>query len=181
MKTFRKIHVLYLITGILLGLNTPACKKISLKKDEASLTIRMTDAPANYSKINVEVIGMEIFHENEGWITIPCEQGIYNLLALQNNISVVLADQVKVPVGTLTQIRLILGERNTIETYTSVHELKVPSGSESGLKIEVGQVITSRDHLVLLIDFDASASVVETGNDKYILKPVLKLKSAQKV
>lgn len=181
MKTLKKGFLLYMMAGLVVGLVVPACKKLGLSKDEAALTIRMTDAPANYSKINVDVVGMEILHDRDGWITVPIEQGIYNLLALQNNISVVLADHVQIPIGTITQMRLILGERNSLETSTAVYELKVPSGSESGLKIEVGQVISSRDHLVILIDFDASASIVETGNDTYILKPVLKIKSAQKV
>lgn len=58
---------------------------------------------------------------------------------------------------------------------STVHPLKVPSGSESGLKVQVNKDIKPNQTYVFTLDFDAHKSVVKTGNNQYLLKPVVKL------
>lgn len=159
---------------ILLAVVPNACKKENMN---GSMTVRMTDAPADFVQVNVEVVGLEIHHEASGWMSIPINIGIYNLLDLQNDVSVVLANNVNLPVGKVNQMRLILGANNSLVDSTTTYPLKVPSGFESGLKINIDQVIMSNNNLQIVLDFDANASIVSQGNGGYSLKPVLKLKS----
>ena len=114
---------------------------------------------------------------NFGWMIIPIKAGIYDLLVLQNNVSVLLADNVKIPEGKITQLRLLLGDRNTIVDQNGVFPLKIPSGAETGLKINIHQTIDKRDHLEILLDFDANESVEAKGNGEYSLRPVIRVKS----
>jgi hypothetical protein len=61
----------------------------------------------------------------------------------------------------------------------SVHDLQLASEAQSGLKIPSGQIaggsftVASGQTKDLDIDFNACASIVATGNGKFILKPVL--------
>lgn len=166
----RFLMILICTIGILIS-----CKK--KEPDPGHWTVRMTDAPADYVKVNVDIIGMEVNHNNGGWINVPINTGIYNLLELQNNVNVVLANNVELPSGEISQMRLILGTNNSLVTITGTHELKVPSGSESGLKLNLDQTLLPNKTVEILLDFDANASVVDQGNGGYSLKPVLKIKS----
>lgn len=173
MKTIVKT-IGFCTIAILLAMVPNACKKENMN---GSMTVRMTDAPADFIQVNVDVIGLEINHEANGWMNVPINVGIYNLLDLQNDVNVILANNVNLPVGKVNQMRLILGDNNSLVDSTTTYPLKVPSGSESGLKINIDQVITSNNNLQILLDFDANASIVNQGNGGYSLKPVLKLKS----
>lgn len=157
---------------------------VSCKKENGNpaasygeFNLRLTDAPAVYQKVNVEIIGAEINHGDSGWISIPVKAGIYNLLELQNGVSVALADSIMLPVGKVNQMRLILGNNNSVVTAAGTFELKVPSGEESGLKVNLDADVQANKTLDVLLDFDAGASVVEQGNASFSLKPVIKLQS----
>ncbi len=173
MKTNIKLVLVIIIASACTLLST-SCQK---KNQTGSMSVSMTDAPGDYLAVNVEILGMQVNHQNSGWITLPVNQGVYNLLDLQNNVTVVLASNVQVPVGPVNQLRLLLGPNNSIVDSTGTYPLKVPSGEESGLKININQTITTNNNLSILFDFDAGQSVVETGNHTYILKPVLKFKA----
>ena len=57
------------------------------------------------------------------------------------------------------------------------HELKVPSGSQSGYKIVGGFDINANSTTELILDFDANRSVVVAGNSgQWLLKPTVKVK-----
>lgn len=172
MKTKMKIACVVLLMA--LCLIPAACRK---DNQTGRMTIAMTDAPANYAQVNVEVIGVEVHHESSGWISLPVNQGVYNLLDLQNNVSVVLASNAQLPVGHITQMRLVLGSNNSLVDSLGSYPLKVPSGAESGLKININEVIQPNHTISILLDFDAYASVVVEGVGRYSLKPVIKVKA----
>jgi len=100
--------------------------------------------------------------------------GIYNLLDFSNGLDTVLAS-IELPVGKISQIRLILGDNNSLVADGKTFDLKVPSGAESGLKLKVNETIEAGGDYHFMMDFDASRSVVENGKDKYILKPVIRM------
>jgi hypothetical protein len=52
--------------------------------------------------------------------------------------------------------------------------LTTPSAQQSGLKLNIQQDIVNGVLYKLLLDFDAAKSVVQTGNGKFILKPVIR-------
>ena len=179
MKTITKIIVAFLIVfGAMTA--TTSCKKESIDNQSADggyMTVKMTDAPADYSAVNVEIVGMMVNTAAHGWINVPVKRGIYNLLELRNDVTVALTDDAPMPIGEAKEIRLMLGTANTIVTATGTFPLKTPSAEESGLKIKLDETIASGEHVVVVLDFDAEASVVVTGNNQYILKPVIKVKT----
>jgi Domain of unknown function (DUF4382) len=84
--------------------------------------------------------------------------------------------------GHYSQMRLIIGTEPTgTNTYanwvtddTGDHELKIPSGVQTGIKFVQGFDINAGNTTELTFDFDASRSIVVAGNSgKYLLKPVI--------
>jgi hypothetical protein len=140
------------------------------------LKIRLTDNPFNASEVNVDIrqVRVNFGDDSSGWVDLDTHAGIYNLLDLTNGIDTLLAHDT-VPAGTLRQIRFVLGDENDITIGGINYPLTIPSGSESGLKINLNKRLNAGSDS-LLIDFDAALSIVQTGNGEYKLKPVLKIK-----
>ena len=174
MKTKLKIIVsAVVLLGMIATMNS--CKKEN--PANGYMTVKMTDAPANYLAVNVEVIGISAHVDNVGWVDLPCNAGVYDLLTLQNDVTATLASNVTLPVGKVSQVRLLLGANNSITTLTGTYDLKIPSGSESGLKVNLHEDIAPNNHVIVVLDFDAGLSVIENGRDSYSLKPVVKVES----
>jgi hypothetical protein len=116
-----------------------------------------------------------------------------NLLDLVNGVREDLG-LVDLEAGAYTQMRLIIGQtpqpgtinilsqahpyaNYVIDLNDVYHELKVPSGSQSGYKIVGGFDINANSTTELILDFDANRSVVVAGNSgQYLLKPTVKVK-----
>lgn len=172
MKTLFNLASIVLI--IVLCITQTSCRK---ENPSGKMTVLMTDAPANYTEVNVHIVGLQVHHTTSGWIDLPVNQGVYNLLDLQNDVTATLSANTQIPIGQITQLRMILGNNNSIVDSLGAYPLKIPSGAETGLKININQTITVNNHVQILLDFDALSSVVVEGNGLFSLKPVIKLKS----
>ncbi len=113
--------------------------------------------------------------EKGEWIIVDIEPQVYDILQLQNGAEALLAET-EIEAGELREVRLILGENNQVVVDGETFDLTIPSGSSSGLKIKVDSEIEAGEFYDVVIDFVASKSIVKTGNGKYILKPVIKVK-----
>jgi len=142
---------------------------------------------------DVELVDEENGDENgNGWQTIPAFDTTYNLLDLVNCTMAKLGVATLVEAGHYTQMRLILGDTPDeglnvleephphanyfIDNDGFDHALKVPSGFQTGIKLVRGFNVIDEQTTDLILDFDASKSVVEAGNSgKWLLKPTIKV------
>jgi hypothetical protein len=142
----------------------------------ARIQIWLTDDFGDYQQVNVEVRGVEIHSDQtddgRGWKSLPASPQIYDLLKLANGEETLLGE-LELPGGRLSQVRLLLGENNTVMIGDVIYPLTTPSAQQSGLKINVNQVLAEGITYKILLDFHAGKSVVRTGAGSYILKPVI--------
>lgn len=131
--------------------------------------------PGEYQQVNIDVMAVEV-KMNDSLVSLTTNQGIYNLLEFVNGKDTLLVDD-QLPSGYMSQIRLILGEENTVMIDSVLYDLKTPSAQQSGLKLNVHEEIIAGEAYAYVIDFVVEKSIVETGNGKYILKPVIKVYS----
>lgn len=160
-----------------LALLFTACNKNdSDNSGKAKMTVYLTDAPANYDAVNVDIQDVQVNASNtdNGWQSIHLlRPGVYNLLNFRNGLDTVLASQ-ELPAGAISQIRLVLGANNSVVIGGNTYPLTTPSAQQSGLKLNVNATLTAGIEYRLWLDFDANRSVVTTGSNKYILKPVIR-------
>lgn len=151
---------------------------ISPETGQGQLKITMVDAPAAYDQVNIAVIRVEVHRagsdSNSGWFTINNNSVTYDLLTLRNGASVVLGNNT-LDAGQYTQIRLIIGAGSNIVVDGIVYPLEIPSGEQTGVKLNHQFEIQPGLLYELLLDFDAERSIVLTGNGQYKLKPVIRL------
>lgn len=148
-----------------------------------TLTIRLADAPGEeVESAVIWVSGVSVIGEG-GHHTISTDTASYELLSLQHGGTAYLGSA-EIPVGTYNQLRLIVDSARvtlkppvTFSSGSSSAALKVPSGSTSGLKVNLGNVSVAPGETVLLVDFDVSRSFVfqgpPGGPKSALFKPVI--------
>lgn len=136
--------------------------------------VRMTDAPAPYDAVYVDVQGVEVITTDGATFALATQAQVYNLLELSNGINVQIANAT-LPNPNVSQVRLILGPNNSIVVDGVTYPLATPSAQQSGLKLQVNQQLVANGDNILLLDFDAHQSIVEQGNGSYSLKPVIRV------
>lgn len=178
-----------------------ACSGGSDSSSNGTLSLGLTDASTDeYRAVYVTIEEVQVHlgdmdGEGDGdnnWITVATPQKTYNLLELVNGVIAQLG-VIELESGIYTQMRLFLGmvpdgeltlldQAHRYANYVidkdddDVHELKVPSGYQSGIKLVREFEIIEGLTVDLLLDFDASASVVKAGNSgQYLLKPTIKV------
>lgn len=155
-----------------------ACTKNEVStENKAHLQVYLTDLPGNYDEVNIDVKDVMINYGSDtgsGWKSLPgVKAGSYDILELTNGNDALLADAA-IETGNIKQIRLILGENNYVVVDGNRVNLKTPSAQQSGLKIKLNQDVNEGITYKILLDFDASRSIVKTGNGGYNLKPVIR-------
>ena len=141
--------------------------------DKVTINVFLTDSPAVYDAVYIDIVQVEI-HSDSGWTTLnPINAGIYDLLEFSNGMDTLLGS-VTLPPGKISQMRLLLGPNNGILVDSVYHDLTIPSGSQSGLKLNIHDTLVLGVTYNIWIDFDAGRSILKTGNGKYKLKPVIR-------
>lgn len=145
-----------------------------------TMTVEMTDAPidsADAVNVFIERVEVNRVGEPDGWTVLSEPQQEYDLLELTNGATTVIGSA-ELEAGTYPQIRLILSQGgHSVEVDGTIYDMFVPSGAQTGVKLNINAEIEEDIEYVLLLDFDASRSVVKAGeNDQnpFILKPVIK-------
>ena len=173
-----------------------ACGGSGGSGEMGSLTLGITDAAVDEAEnVVVEFTGVEIQPSDGDRVSIdyvdaqgdPAPKQI-DLLNLQGGIRDLLLDGQVLPAGSYQWIRLKVNAESDdmYDSYTTIngvqYELLVPSGSQSGLKLNRPFNIDADAAIDLTIDFDLRKSVNlpkgrsnPSGAPLYRLKPVLRL------
>ncbi len=102
-----------------------------------------------------------------GWTVVVNGTHTVDLIQLAN-MSLVL-DQKLVDAGRYTQIRVKI-DSGTIMVDNKEYNIEVPGGV---LRLNRGFVLEPGRTLTLTLDFNVEKSVIRTGSDRYMLKPVI--------
>ncbi|MDD2243640.1 MAG: DUF4382 domain-containing protein [Dysgonamonadaceae bacterium] len=160
----------------------------NLKDGKAQIQFKLTDAPSlEYDEVNIDIQGVSVgigdhFYDGPDsvklqWIDLEMtDPGLYNLLDFRNGETVMLAGSY-IPVGKISQVRLLLGPNSNVVVDGVTYPLTTPSANTSGLKFNLHETLEADMMYSFTIDFDASRSVVKAGNGnnrKFILKPVIR-------
>jgi hypothetical protein len=161
---------------------------------QGTLSTSLTDSSTDeYQAVYVTIARVEVHHDSGGtWQTVAEPNQTYNLLELVNGVRETLGIA-SLDAGHYTQMRLIIGEtaetgslnifsmphpfaNYVIDLNGDAHQLKVPSGTNTGLKVVNGFDINENQTTELILDFDAMRSVVKAGaSGQYLLKPTIKV------
>jgi len=170
------------IVCVLALLTLAACTKNeeSSGNGTATMSVYLTDDPSPYDAVNIDIQKVEVnasadSSTEDGWVELPMpKKGVFNLLHLRNGLDTLIASGM-LPAGKISQLRLVLGANNSVEVAGVSFPLETPSAQQSGLKLLINAELTAGIDYKIWTDFDATRSIVTTGNGKFLLKPVIRV------
>lgn len=185
----KKYSLFLFLFALMSGFVSCSSDDSSGSEESARVAVRLTDAPGDYKHVYVEVEDVMIKTsaeggEEEGWVSLEgVNTGVIDLLSLTGGVTKLLVDA-QIEAGYLHQIRLVLGDNNTIvlnddsndeEEEDVEYALKTPSGQQAGLKVMVGQELEAGENYTFIMDFDVDKSVKTSGNGVFNLHPVIRV------
>jgi hypothetical protein len=159
-----------------------SCSDSLTDSDEtATGQIRMLtfDAPlqmnADHIYLDIEEVSVHQTEEDteEGWTVIATPDSIFDYLELVNGVKAVLADTA-LEVGHYTQMRLLLGQENSIVVDGVEHSLLIPSGVQTGVKLNLDFDVNDDEIIEIYVDFNAAKSISHTPDQGYIMRPTFR-------
>ena len=177
MKQFAHIFSLFTAAACLVLLVGCDSSGVIPEDGGGTVHIKMTDAPLDgVAEAHVTITRVELVGEDGDVVVLSDEEQPFDLLELQNGVEADLAEE-EVEEGEYHQLRIIVEEEATLVFEDGSEEtLKIPSGSQTGIKIQLPdfEIDDGTDEVEILIDFDASKSFHKAGNSgKWIFKPVI--------
>ena len=148
-----------------------------------TMSLGLTDAPVtNLSEANLNITSVEVKPADGESVTIELSEALdINLLDFQGGKVAQLFEGQEFPAGQYEWIRLHLGADPYVVEASDPNQtpifLFVPSGRQTGLKLNGGFVIPAGGSADFTIDFDVKKSIFNAGGnapanrDKYMLKP----------
>ncbi|GGK57181.1 MULTISPECIES: DUF4382 domain-containing protein [Flavobacteriaceae] len=163
-----------------------SCDSDDTDSRTARVQLKLVDLPGDYLEVNVNIIDVQYNNseDEEGWRSFESFEGaqLVNLTELVGGVNLVLSNEI-IPAGTLKQIRLVLGDGNTVKIEGEIEgegetfSLDTPSAQQSGLKLNLNEELEAGFSYTFILDWDVQKSIVKTGSDKYILKPVIRVEA----
>jgi len=166
-----------------------ACNEIKNGDGNGRVVLKVTDAPFDISNIGsalVTITKVELRKAGDGisdgnpYITLSEDTVTIDLIDLRNGVTETLLDM-EIPSGTYDLIRLYVDEAGLkLKDSEEIHRVKVPSGSQTGIKIFLRPALeVSEGNLEeVLLDVDLSKSFILRGNpvqnNGFIFKPVIR-------
>lgn len=179
-----------LVSGMFLLFSCSKTDTITIPGEgQGTVNIYLTDAPFPIDLVaktivtidKVEIRKQETDSAEASFIVLTEDTLEIDLLTLSNGITEQLAS-VELEAGTYDMIRMHVSDSKVVLNDETQFELKIPSGSSSGLKIKIDPAIeiSAGQTADVLLDFDVSKSFVVKGNWKggkikgFNFKPVVR-------
>lgn len=190
----KKAHVSFLVL-FLVSVAFHGCGDSESPSSTGTLSLGLTDAASNdYKAVYVTIKQVQVHKGSDGeaaWQTISTPNKTYNLLDLVNGVMEQLSLST-LESGIYTQMRLVIGDtvqggqnilgqnhphaNYVIDGSGQYHELMIPSGYATGIKLTHEFVILEGVTTELVLDFDVEKSIVRSeSGSSWHLKPTVKV------
>ncbi|MGE0562235.1 MAG: DUF4382 domain-containing protein [Flavobacteriales bacterium] len=161
---------------------SPSSGAGSSNTQSGSFEVKMTDAPGNYAALDVQITGVDVYLENDGWVSLNHEIQHVSVLKLTNGIETLLAYKGMAKVGTYSKLRITFGNENSL-TFNGGTNVGGVSGNGSAtvqllwdgpreVIIEIDEEVSANSEAEVLLDFQVVQSIKEVAQ-QYIIDPVI--------
>ncbi len=151
----KKLTIILIVFACLTTVLLSTCKK-ETTNGTSTLAVRLKDAPASWERCMVHVKGVRLHSSTEGWITIPINDTLIDILKLQD--TSVFLGSVNLHGGTITEVHLMLGQNNSITIGGVTFVVSVLPGDGDDIMIKVSDALVAGANSTLVLDLDAAES-----------------------
>lgn len=178
------------VMAAVFALAITGCKKDDINNPGTNpgpgqFNVNMTDAPANFARMDITIDGVEAWHDSQGWIVLSSNTQSFNVLSLSNGSIASVATASNVQSGHYSRLRIHFTDSNSVTVHSAVTigTLFVDAGAQTSLawdgpadhwvEVYIDKDVSEQSGAEVLIDFDAANSVYEASNS-YALNPSIR-------
>lgn len=175
------------ITAVLLAGIVAGCggggSSSSPSAGTGTLQVSIVDAPAldvasfdvTISKVQAHVINPHDTNDNDEshFVTLSSAPQTINLYPGTVKVESLLGSA-QLPSGRYSQVRLFVTSAQVTNRAGQTFPVTVPSGAQTGIKVNVDYTVLPNDVVSVLLDFNIARSLIQQGNGNYRLQPVVK-------
>lgn len=143
----------------------------TLSSERGTVNVHMADGSDSGVTSMVIVVDKVQANVNGQWVVVQENDVTIDLLTLTQN-SMLLASNA-IPVGHYKQVRLFVSSATVVDA-SGTHNVVIPSGAQTGIKVNLDFDVNAEVVTDLLLDFNVCESLVRQGNGTYHLKPVIR-------
>ena len=160
-----------------------SCTKESLNEPTSTTTISvlLNGNNSQYDEVWIEVTNVLVkVIDDESvpncWLSLKTnENQIYNNIDISKTSNLDLVTGLNIPEGTIYEIKLVIGNNNTVVIDGKPINLITNSVYQSGLVSRIDKNLNSNSHYRFNLEFDTSNSILETQVEGYyILEPSIR-------
>lgn len=137
------------------------------------MTVLLTDAPAAFESVWVDIVRVDIESAADGWLTLVDAPQRFDLLTLRDGVTAAMGDA-ELAAGHYGQLRLIVDSASVVVDGVE-SPMTIASGAQTGIKIPLDRDLEANTTYTLTLDYDAEKSVKTTGQG-YLMTPVIHVK-----
>ena len=165
----KSLSMVLLFTFLFLG-----CED-DVSSGSGTFRIEVFDSPPpdSVESIFLTITEVSVHRAGGEWDTLSQPEVTLDFLELINGVTASLVDE-PLESGDYTQLRLVVADSNTVVIDGVSYPLKVPSGAETGVKLNLNFTVEDDEIIEIMVDFDASKSITWTPGN-YKLQPVFKV------
>jgi len=171
----------FLALGTFMLINFSSCSKEEENTPGNTFKVRMTDAPGDFVALEMEIVGVDIYHNTEGWINLSSETQMISVLDLTNGQEIELAHNTAVNAGLYTKIRIRFGDNNTLTLFGEMQsgglgniDVSLAWNGPKEAVIEINREVSAESGADVLVDFHVAESVSEgVSLGEYVMHPVI--------
>lgn len=171
----KNVKMLIAIVGISL-LSLYSCSKEETKNSD--FKVRMTDAPADYAEVNMEIKSVHAFNaEMEEWIVLDQNVKNVNVVELKNGKEIELASINEIEAGVYSQLKIVFGTDNSIvidhQDSEGEKSLELEYVASEEVIIDINKEYNGSEEVSILLDFNIPNSIHEENEDHYEVEPFI--------
>lgn len=169
----RLTFLVFVLTALLIS---------SCKKDEiGSVTVTIHDSGSSvaYDEIVIDVRRVEVKFANAntnnefGKYFLDAHAQQFNLASLSDSADAEIANKKRMPIGDLTEMRIVAGDENYIKINGVKYDLIVSNSPNSGLTFPLDDKgIYTGQQAEIVLNIDVAGSVQQNGSS-YVLNPLI--------
>jgi len=165
---------LLVILALIVGCSKEPTKEETTRYGRIKVEAFDTPPPLGLERIDLTITEVSIHKSGEGWITVDQPNITHDFLKLINGATAVLVDDTLQP-GHYTQMRLVVADTNKVVVEGETYPLFVPSGEQTGVKLNLDFTMEVDELIEIYVDFDASKSIKWVpGLGQYRMRPTFK-------
>jgi hypothetical protein len=134
----------------------------------------MPSARTPVSQVLITIDEMAVHSDWDGWKTIRTDSFTVDLMSMQMH--PIDVGGITLAAGKVTQVRLVISEGSVVTSDGRTHPLRVPSGPETGIKLDGPWFVAPCQLVTLHLQFEPLGSVnvhAPGDGDPWILNPVI--------